>query len=680
MWVDIETSTGVRLGAGPITTATSWRSTRRLDGVGDFTTSLPWAEPRVGLIQVKRVARCFDFAGGTLLEVGAGIIQRRGGHAGSGAGTLEVSGADLLRELVQVRVGALELFETVIEHPSTALHLSGIFKHLLDSCSGPKTTLTLALDGAAGDTATWATTHIDDIAEAIEIRATHAFHGIQVRMGPQVNTHAGPDLTLTYWDVGKSDWVALSGVEDGTNAAAPDDDGLHLGQSGTISFTVPAEWVPAAGFYRLRIAGDDIGTGTAMNLDIADLAIIYETPTKNALAKIMALAPAGWSLDAVHGQLATTGEVYLQMANESILETLRRVAETTGEHLTGGYTGRELIWWGARQETAPLTAIGGGGFDGLAVEGNAAVCLIKDLSEVQDAFELYSQVTAVGGGTGDARVTLAETTEVLPAGYSLVGGTLIRDAAVAALGVIEYQLEAPDIVPTNVSGEQRTHAANTLFKQAAAWLAAHSATDTDPLTGDVPRAYTLAVVKADRLIWPNDLLRVVYHEVRDGVDVWDVDAVLTVVAATTECDADGVRTVSLEVATVQRPPEDGALAVVQAMQFGQQARSHGDTAVGAVLVGAASMDMGGLTDVLDPRYTAAGHALDTAASQHVGGVGDHSHQSAGAAGGLLTAYQAALTPAAAIADAVGGTPVDVEARAALNDLLAKLRTMGLLET
>jgi predicted mannosyl-3-phosphoglycerate phosphatase (HAD superfamily) len=57
-----------------------------------------------------------------------------------------------------------------------------------------------------------------------------------------------------------------------------------------------------------------------------------------------------------------------------------------------------------------------------------------------------------------------------------------------------------------------------------------------------------------------------------------------------------------------------------------------------------------------------------------------------AVGSSVQAYSALLTGVdsagaqAAISDASGGSTVDTEARAALNDLLAKLRTLGLIAT
>jgi hypothetical protein len=64
----------------------------------------------------------------------------------------------------------------------------------------------------------------------------------------------------------------------------------------------------------------------------------------------------------------------------------------------------------------------------------------------------------------------------------------------------------------------------------------------------------------------------------------------------------------------------------------------------------------------------------------------HDARITNAVGSSVQAYSALLTGVdsagaqAAIADASGGSTVDTEARAALNDLLAKLRTLGLIAT
>lgn len=86
-------------------------------------------------------------------------------------------------------------------------------------------------------------------------------------------------------------------------------------------------------------------------------------------------------------------------------------------------------------------------------------------------------------------------------------------------------------------------------------------------------------------------------------------------------------------------------------------------------------------------WTYADATARTGASGFVAGdVGKLAYQQDTATYWRLTAVTPTwtqVTPifqAAAVANATGGSPVDVEARAALNDLLAKLRTAGLLAT
>ena len=75
-WVDIEDAAGNRLGAGPITTATEWQSTPRLDEAGTFAFSLPASDPKAALLANKRVARCWGIVDGAVREIGALIADR----------------------------------------------------------------------------------------------------------------------------------------------------------------------------------------------------------------------------------------------------------------------------------------------------------------------------------------------------------------------------------------------------------------------------------------------------------------------------------------------------------------------------------------------------------------------------------------------------------------------------
>lgn len=110
-YIDLEDSSGNRLGSGPIISASGWRYTARMDRAGEFRFSLPATDPQAALVAKKRVVRAWALTGGVWTEVGAGIIDqivRR--PQPDGSVLLDVSGADLLRELQYRSVRDLKLY------------------------------------------------------------------------------------------------------------------------------------------------------------------------------------------------------------------------------------------------------------------------------------------------------------------------------------------------------------------------------------------------------------------------------------------------------------------------------------------------------------------------------------------------------------------------------------------
>lgn len=99
-YINIENNAGQVLGDGPITSASGWTYTARMDRAGSFSFSVPASDPKATLVQRKRVARAYALLGNTWTEVGAGIIdtiERQ--PQPDGTVILRVSGDDLIREL-----------------------------------------------------------------------------------------------------------------------------------------------------------------------------------------------------------------------------------------------------------------------------------------------------------------------------------------------------------------------------------------------------------------------------------------------------------------------------------------------------------------------------------------------------------------------------------------------------
>jgi hypothetical protein len=109
--IDLENSAGVKQGGGPITSASSWHYTARLDEAGEFSFTMPASDPKAAAVQKKRIARAYALLGSAWVEVGAGIvdhIERQ--PQDDGSVLLNVSGNDLIRELTYRSVLNLKLY------------------------------------------------------------------------------------------------------------------------------------------------------------------------------------------------------------------------------------------------------------------------------------------------------------------------------------------------------------------------------------------------------------------------------------------------------------------------------------------------------------------------------------------------------------------------------------------
>jgi hypothetical protein len=109
-WVDIEDSSGSRIGAGPLR-ASQFAHKGRLSAAGEFSFVVSASDPNLSALQEKRVAVCkYIDRAGTLQTFGGGVIDKivRSIQA-DGSLTITVSGNDLVRELSYRSVGALDL-------------------------------------------------------------------------------------------------------------------------------------------------------------------------------------------------------------------------------------------------------------------------------------------------------------------------------------------------------------------------------------------------------------------------------------------------------------------------------------------------------------------------------------------------------------------------------------------
>ena len=250
------------------------------------------------------------------------------------------------------------------------------------------------------------------------------------------------------------------------------------------------------------------------------------------------------------------GDVYSTLNNVSILEGAVQLSRQTGEHFVLAVNGGPQIIWlrdDVRHSEVQLIAEG----DSLALQNNLDVALIVEggLTRIRNAYELATRVYAFSGGSGENRVSLQECTSSAPSGYVLntAEGYLERTAATAVLGRIDKRMNFPEINAISTDASQRTYAANQLFRMAYAWLKRHSATNLDPVTGDMPAAYSVIVTKLDRMILPGYWIRLKYRRMREGTAYVLIDEDLCVLSSTTNITQDNMQTVAMELGTVDVP-------------------------------------------------------------------------------------------------------------------------------
>jgi len=308
-------------------------------------------------------------------------------------------------------------------------------------------------------------------------------------------------------------------------------------------------------------------------------------------------------LDAVSFQQVNAGEVYLELSDESVLEALNRLTEQTGEHFIRG-TGRTVRWLGHDERKLPLWLSNGG--DAQAKQEQSSTGHITALVEEQTGYELVSRVYVYGGSMGDQRVTLAACTRTPPAGYTLnkLENYLERDEV--GYRRTDKVLELSDIVPYDLSAAAQTDAANALFDRALIWLQTHSAGNTDRLTGDQPRAYTVEVLGCNQLLQPGHLVRVTYIDSAPTHLLQRLDDWLWLLEATLQIAADGVPRWRLTLATVAALARREAEAQWTEDRINRAIRRRGNLPLSpgaGVIIAGGMVDHGGLSGLGDDDHT-----------------------------------------------------------------------------
>ncbi len=113
LWADVYDAAGERLGDGPITTLTSARVTRALDGAGSVQVDAPLGDARaMALLQNENWLRVYLEEDGQTRELGRGVIKQVRLASSAGSETLSADGPDSLNALKNVNTLLARTFST----------------------------------------------------------------------------------------------------------------------------------------------------------------------------------------------------------------------------------------------------------------------------------------------------------------------------------------------------------------------------------------------------------------------------------------------------------------------------------------------------------------------------------------------------------------------------------------
>ncbi len=296
------------------------------------------------------------------------------------------------------------------------------------------------------------------------------------------------------------------------------------------------------------------------------LARIYNgTAVNTAVAALVGLV-SGWTVDTT----GITGNLYARFDGMSVLAALQEVAKNRGLHFR--LNGDKAITFGALGDTAPLRIIQAGQAAAmLNLERNDDVALIESLTWVHDSEAVANWIIPLGGGQGEAALTLKHCTRSIAGGYAYNvqtmtgpdGSTLyyLADAtSIAAYGQIEKTFTC-EITPVSHSSVDLTNAANALYDAAVAYLLRYK---------DKQTVYSVTLKKAYETLKPGQKVPLVYkgfvYDPDGAIVSWaDLNTEFWITKVTESVSADGVTT-SLEISNVDRAVEDTAAVIVGAIE------------------------------------------------------------------------------------------------------------------
>ncbi len=299
------------------------------------------------------------------------------------------------------------------------------------------------------------------------------------------------------------------------------------------------------GIMRIQVSGNNLARElTYRSVGTLDLSGVGGAGVADAPDQIMALAPAGWTIN--NG--STLINVYQGYNGESVLNALAGVGEYIGEHWRLG-SGRTVDWLGPVSTFLPsgIRAVQHLN-DPVAAETAAGIALITSFREISDAAELLTRVIPHGSGNGGVVLTLAAITDSAPVGYTVDAALnyLKRNASETAYGRIERTLDFKDIAPLSNTTADIQAAANMLLQACVEHLRRY---------GEPQKFYEIGLSKVDQVLQVGTMLRAVYRLLVNSQVVYDLNNDFNIIEVRNQITAEGIHTTGVTISTIDRLPQ-----------------------------------------------------------------------------------------------------------------------------
>lgn len=313
------------------------------------------------------------------------------------------------------------------------------------------------------------------------------------------------------------------------------------------------------GIKELSVSGDNIARELAFrSVGFLKLEDGNGGGISNPIQTIMALAPTGWQ---AVGE--TTTDVYASFSGESVLTALNKVAESIGEHFRI-LPNKRVIWFKA--ETVPVIRAEKA-VNMASNSTNSDICFIKSISKFSDSYDMVNRIYPFGAGNGSERLDLYWNNLDSIFGYTVntTYNYIQKDSSVSNYGLMEKYMSWKDISPISNSDNDLHNASNALLVAAWEYLKRYS----------IPNyTYDLEVFKVDKILYPGQMIQVVYRDIINGYSVIDINTNMYILEVTNKIDNSGIKTTNLKVATTDAWPKDDISVIASSIEEAKVLESH----------------------------------------------------------------------------------------------------------